>query len=112
MCLNQLNILVNSANRALLTDFGSARLMESKITPQKSFGSPNHCKNTGDQFFPQIEIDDSGAIVTLTGPAWTLRWAAPELLDGRLPSLKSDIWAFGWICWEVCDSWVATETTH
>ncbi|KIO20720.1 hypothetical protein M407DRAFT_29659 [Tulasnella calospora MUT 4182] len=36
----------------------------------------------------------------MTGPAWTVRWAAPELLDGYLPGLASDIWALGWICWE------------
>ncbi|KIO28298.1 hypothetical protein M407DRAFT_72038, partial [Tulasnella calospora MUT 4182] len=72
--LKSANILVNSENRALLTDFGSARLLELSITD---------------------------TIITITGPAWTLRWAAPEVLDGELPDLPSDIWAFGWICWEI-----------
>ncbi|KIO16619.1 hypothetical protein M407DRAFT_85814, partial [Tulasnella calospora MUT 4182] len=40
--------------------------------------------------------------LTLTGPAWSLRWAAPEVVrDGEQPSLPSDIWSAGWVCWEV-----------
>ncbi|KIO20739.1 hypothetical protein M407DRAFT_50882, partial [Tulasnella calospora MUT 4182] len=70
--LKSLNILVNSENRAIITDFGSARA-----------------------------IAASGESITMTGPAWTIRWAAPELLKGDLPGLGSDVWAFGWICWEV-----------
>ncbi|KIO34423.1 hypothetical protein M407DRAFT_53040, partial [Tulasnella calospora MUT 4182] len=68
--LKSLNILVNNKNRAVITDFGSACPMDPR--------SPDH----------------------VTGPAWTIRWAAPELLEGGLPNLASDIWAFGWICWE------------
>lgn len=43
---------------------------------------------------------ESGTSLTVTGPAWTLRWAAPELLNAEIPHLASDIWAFAWICWE------------
>ncbi|KIO20091.1 hypothetical protein M407DRAFT_81941, partial [Tulasnella calospora MUT 4182] len=75
--LKSLNILVNSGNRAVITDFGSAR---TALT---------------------AEIAPSGEFITITGPAWTMRWAAPELLEGDLPGLASDIWALGWICWEV-----------
>ncbi|KIO18626.1 hypothetical protein M407DRAFT_31736 [Tulasnella calospora MUT 4182] len=49
----------------------------------------------------KAEITESGEFITMTGPAWTVRWAAPELLDGALPGLGSDVWAFGWISWEV-----------
>ncbi|KIO17264.1 hypothetical protein M407DRAFT_85170, partial [Tulasnella calospora MUT 4182] len=72
--LKSLNILVNSQNRGVITDFGSARTA--------------------------AEVAPSGDFITMTGPAWTVRWAAPELLEGDLPGLASDIWALGWICWE------------
>lgn len=49
------------------------------------------------------DVADSGEFITITGPAWTLRWAAPELVAGGLPSLASDVWSLGWICWEVCN---------
>ncbi|KIO19418.1 hypothetical protein M407DRAFT_223103, partial [Tulasnella calospora MUT 4182] len=70
--LKSLNILINSQNRGVITDFGSARTVVAR----------------------------SGDFITMTGPAWTMRWAAPELLEGDLPGLASDIWALGWICWE------------
>ncbi|KIO32424.1 hypothetical protein M407DRAFT_66802 [Tulasnella calospora MUT 4182] len=75
--LKSLNVLINSKNEAIITDFGSAR---------------------------PVEVAASGATITLTSSKWTLRWAAPELLAGDLPDPASDIWAFGWICWEVMTS--------
>ncbi|KIO20728.1 hypothetical protein M407DRAFT_45985, partial [Tulasnella calospora MUT 4182] len=39
--------------------------------------------------------------ITLASSQWTLKWAAPELLHAAKSSLASDIWAFGWIVWEV-----------
>lgn len=39
--------------------------------------------------------------ITLTGNQYTLRWAAPELLEEDQLSLRSDIWALGWIVYEV-----------
>lgn len=39
--------------------------------------------------------------LTLSGPAWSFRWAPPEALKGTSLSLASDIWALGWIAWEV-----------
>ncbi|KAG8911585.1 hypothetical protein FRC00_006212, partial [Tulasnella sp. 408] len=64
----------------------------------------------------KAEVSSNGQLITLTGPAWTIRWAAPELLAGGVPTLASDIWALGWICWETVtgnfpfntlDDWVA-----
>ncbi|KIO17840.1 hypothetical protein M407DRAFT_49961, partial [Tulasnella calospora MUT 4182] len=49
-------------------------------------------------------ITDFGATastITLTGSGYTLRWAAPELLQDDKPCLRSDIWALGWIAYEV-----------
>ncbi|KIO26028.1 hypothetical protein M407DRAFT_49644, partial [Tulasnella calospora MUT 4182] len=81
--LKSLNVLVNSKNEGVITDFGSARSMES--------------------------MSASGTTITLTGFQWTLRWAAPELLAGSPADLATDIWAFGWICWEARRQQVMTS---
>ncbi|KIO18888.1 hypothetical protein M407DRAFT_83461, partial [Tulasnella calospora MUT 4182] len=49
----------------------------------------------------EIAVVVSGNRLTLTGPAWSLRWAAPEVASGEQQSLASDIWATGWVCWEI-----------
>ncbi|KIO32087.1 hypothetical protein M407DRAFT_47593, partial [Tulasnella calospora MUT 4182] len=76
--LKSLNILVNSSCRALITDFGSARSKPNADAEEQ---------NTSE--------------LTLTGPSYTLRWAAPEVLAGGENGLPSDMWAVGWICWEI-----------
>ncbi|KIO15715.1 hypothetical protein M407DRAFT_86831 [Tulasnella calospora MUT 4182] len=82
--LKSLNILVSVSYRAIITDFGSA--------PQPT---DERIDRT------QITIVASSNQLTLTGPAWSLRWAAPEVALGEPQNLASDIWAAGWICWEV-----------
>ncbi|KIO19005.1 hypothetical protein M407DRAFT_54037, partial [Tulasnella calospora MUT 4182] len=75
--LKSLNILVSSSCRAIITDFGSARLVS-------------------------ITIVATTNQLTLTGPVWSLRWAAPELItEEQQPGLASDIWSAGWVCWEM-----------
>lgn len=49
----------------------------------------------------KVTIVATGNQLTLTGPAWSLRWVAPEVVMGERQSLASDIWAAGWVCWEV-----------
>ncbi|KIO21758.1 hypothetical protein M407DRAFT_80000, partial [Tulasnella calospora MUT 4182] len=71
--LKSVNVLVSSECRAIITDFGSARRLTAKATKT----------------------------MTLTGDKYTLRWAAPELLNGDPPGLWSDIWALGWVGYEV-----------
>ncbi|KIO19355.1 hypothetical protein M407DRAFT_36120, partial [Tulasnella calospora MUT 4182] len=74
--LKSLNILVSSLYHAVITDFGSARVVR--------------------------ESEDEGTSeLTLTGPAWSLRWAPPEVVNGTPPGLSSDIWSAGWVCWEI-----------
>ncbi|KIO24750.1 hypothetical protein M407DRAFT_25898 [Tulasnella calospora MUT 4182] len=102
--LKSLNILVNSESRAVITDFGSARSVDS-ATEGVPKGVSKGVRSRRPTRAPTIEslkaeLTASGEFITMTGPAWTVRWAAPELLDGELPGLMSDIWAFGWICWE------------
>lgn len=89
-----------------MTDFGSARvLQDANITRP----DPEQISN----FQPTpIPDDDNGSTGTerpelitvlqaLTGPAWSTRWASPERLNDQDPDLPSDIWALGWVCWEV-----------
>ncbi|KIO18800.1 hypothetical protein M407DRAFT_52511, partial [Tulasnella calospora MUT 4182] len=75
--LKSLNILVfrGVKCRAAITDFGSARYLT------------QHDPNTQ---IEQIQRNN-----------YSLRWAAPELLIEDQLSLWSDIWALGWIAYEV-----------
>ncbi|KIO27213.1 hypothetical protein M407DRAFT_23520, partial [Tulasnella calospora MUT 4182] len=102
--LKSLNILVNSGSRAIITDFGSARAVNSAIQDvhvhNATKGGHGHSAEPPTTKPLTAEIAASGEFITMTGPAWTIRWAAPELLKGGLPGLGSDVWAFGWICWE------------
>lgn len=56
----------------------------------------------GTAAYNEITVVTSKDQSTLSDPAWSLRWAAPEVVrDGERPSLPSDIWSAGWVCWEV-----------
>ncbi|KIO33019.1 hypothetical protein M407DRAFT_18171 [Tulasnella calospora MUT 4182] len=96
------------SNRAMITDFGSARAVDSvaetalKGVPAAKATPTPHSAAMEAQEAESVtaEIAPSGDFITMTGPAWTVRWAAPELLHGDLPGLASDIWALGWISWE------------
>lgn len=51
---------------------------------------------------PAVTVTTEANRLTLTGPAWSLRWAAPEVVkEEAKPGLPSDIWSAGWVCWEV-----------
>ncbi|KIO18389.1 hypothetical protein M407DRAFT_31962 [Tulasnella calospora MUT 4182] len=106
--LKSLNILVNRKNRAMITDFGSARAVDSVaeralkgVRAAKATPTPHSAAMEAQEAESlTAEIAPSGDFITMTGPAWTVRWAAPELLRGDVPGLASDIWALGWISWE------------
>lgn len=102
----QLNILVSSSCRAIITDFGSSRALSNVVqhvvdqenVPDAS-GIPTMDKSADCRQLVIIATSDE---LTLTGPAWSLRWAAPEVIkEEEQPSLPSDIWSAGWVCWEV-----------
>ncbi|KIO32098.1 hypothetical protein M407DRAFT_53240, partial [Tulasnella calospora MUT 4182] len=76
--LKSLNILVDSKYHAVITDFGSAQLISQ-----------------------YIEFNSATLELTLTGPGYTIRWTAPEVLREEDQGLPSDMWAVGWICWEI-----------
>ncbi|KAG9026224.1 hypothetical protein FS837_004676 [Tulasnella sp. UAMH 9824] len=92
--LKSLNVLVNSDCRAVITDFGSARML------QMSSPDREQSSDAKEGTEPSVIIDSMDAQLTLSGPAWSLRWAAPEVLYGGNLGLASDMWAFAWICWE------------
>ncbi|KIO32560.1 hypothetical protein M407DRAFT_50041, partial [Tulasnella calospora MUT 4182] len=81
--LKSLNILVNSSYQAVITDFGSARIRR--------------------------RVDASTLDLTLTGPGFSLRWTSPEVLRDEMRDLPSDMWAMGWICWEIITGRVPFE---
>lgn len=54
---------------------------------------------------PRIAFNPTTSELTLTGPMYSLRWAAPEVLDNGVQELANDMWAVGWISWEV--GWIA-----
>jgi serine/threonine protein kinase len=71
------NILITDERRACLADFGLATVSASQVLKFSSF--------------------------TTARLGGTLRWTAPELLDGTTDdnNTKSDIYAFACICYEV-----------
>ncbi|KAG8912886.1 hypothetical protein FRC01_004844 [Tulasnella sp. 417] len=106
--LKSLNILVNSDNHAVITDFGSARKIQPSPTNEPrtqdlSFKPPLSVERHSNPKRAQslFQLKECGTFITLTGPVYTLRWAAPEVLLDEKFGLASDIWAFGWICWEI-----------
>lgn len=102
----KLNILVSSSYHAIITDFGSARRISNTVKQKIAENyvrdsSPVPIQEAGSSH-SEVTITVSGNQLTLTGPLWSLRWAAPELLTREeLPSLASDVWSAGWVCWEV-----------
>ncbi|KAG9041189.1 hypothetical protein FS837_012632 [Tulasnella sp. UAMH 9824] len=93
-----INVLVNSEYRAVITDFGSAR--------HPAVNGPKKERERTDEKFqpaPSLEatLDPSTNTITLTCSHYTPRWAAPELLQEDDASLACDIWAFGWVAYEV-----------
>ncbi|KAG8984969.1 hypothetical protein FRB90_005019 [Tulasnella sp. 427] len=92
-----MNILVNDSFDAVITDFGSARLVDK---PQSSSTLANEAIDAQQVARLQVKFRADTNELTLSGAQISLRWAAPEVLDEATPDLPSDMWAFGWICWE------------
>ncbi|KAG9036822.1 hypothetical protein FS837_001603 [Tulasnella sp. UAMH 9824] len=104
--LKSANILVNSDFRALITDFGSARFTEpnapSSADAGAVSGSDDGSEPADDVTDPiTVEFSAHSGMLMLTGPEFSFRWVAPEVLVEENLGLASDIWAFGWISWEV-----------
>ncbi|KAG9018928.1 hypothetical protein FRB90_008121 [Tulasnella sp. 427] len=78
------NVLVNGNFRAVLCDFGLARLYE-------------------DSGFGRLE--------TTTGFKGSIRWCSPEILDGAPRTPGSDIYAWAWLVWEIMTGELPYEGT-
>ncbi|KAG9042257.1 hypothetical protein FS837_011095, partial [Tulasnella sp. UAMH 9824] len=112
--LKSLNILVNSSCRAVITDFGSARVLRND---DNRLGNREEKPNAGEavaanegETCPEVTVVASGNQFTLTGPVRTLRWTAPELVrDEAQSGLASDIWSAGWVCWEMMTNKIPFE---
>ncbi|KAG9049697.1 hypothetical protein FS837_009461 [Tulasnella sp. UAMH 9824] len=106
--LKSLNIVVNQNFEAIIADFGSARILSSRkakrprpgtlLRPRLAAQPPGHSNHSIQSLISSMS---SLAIHTGSGPAWTTRWASPEVLSGHKTSLAGDIWALGWVCWEI-----------
>ncbi|KAG8931060.1 Tyrosine-protein kinase abl1, partial [Tulasnella sp. 408] len=100
-----LNVILNQKNKAVITDFGSGRSVDSTSRNISQFQGPSvEVARHSNAVPPKIKVVASGGTITLTGPEWVLSWAAPELQGKGVSERTGDIWAFGWICWEVLTS--------
>lgn len=104
----QLNILVTAEYRAIITDFGSARRLANEEPAEQPSENGDRSQPAGLDPGSDSEITPPQAVfcadtntITLTGNNYTIRWAAPELLMDDRPGLGSDIWALGWVAYEV-----------
>ncbi|KIO33001.1 hypothetical protein M407DRAFT_18158 [Tulasnella calospora MUT 4182] len=103
--LKSLNILVNSSYRAVIIDFGSARIKRNANTANYTVPEPpGQIRNDNiaqASASPEIKFNPSTMELTLTDPEFSLNWIAPEVLRGQVQDLPSDMWAIGWVCWEI-----------
>ncbi|KIO19037.1 hypothetical protein M407DRAFT_83304, partial [Tulasnella calospora MUT 4182] len=99
--LKSLKILVSLSNHAIITDFGSARVLRESSRKDGRRSDHGTRNPTPKGNCSQIQFTVTGNQLTLTGPAWSLRWAPPEVVNGDSPGLPSDIWSAAWVCWEV-----------
>ncbi|KAG9031985.1 hypothetical protein FS837_002844 [Tulasnella sp. UAMH 9824] len=98
--LKSFNILVNSSYRAVITDFGSARIIR-RVKPETRSEQVPINDTFVESTSPHVKFSASTLDLTLTAPGYTLRWTAPEVLNDGTQDLPSDMWALGWICWEI-----------
>ncbi|KIO26362.1 hypothetical protein M407DRAFT_24328 [Tulasnella calospora MUT 4182] len=115
--LKSLNILVSSSYHAIITDFGSACFVTNNAEWE-----PNHNTIREAGRIPiaeeasshhEVTLTASANQLTFTGPHWTLRWAAPEVvMEVERPGLASDIWSAAWVCWEMMTDRVPFEDVN
>eukprot|EP00842_Homolaphlyctis_polyrhiza_P005979 jgi/Hompol1/6382/HPOL_000766-RA len=98
--LKSLNLLVADDGTIKVADFGIAMEMTATniaAVKQRSKAKSEAKRSSND--LAQSKGGDDG----MAGHGGTLQWMAPELLVGRepRPSLKTDVFAFGVILWEI-----------
>jgi serine/threonine protein kinase len=82
----QINVLVTRSGRAVIADFGHSSIVMNSGIPALSSTVPQ-----------------SGG---------TLRWRAPEILNEGPTSVKSDVYAFGGVCYEVGSTMQLSANCH
>ncbi|KAG8922738.1 hypothetical protein FRC01_013673 [Tulasnella sp. 417] len=97
------NILVDPANHAVITDFGSARRMRRDSATDSPWPTFDELFTRSEGGFtqPQLEYSAVTGTLTLSSPGYTDRWAAPEVLVYEWFGPPGDIWSFAWISWEI-----------
>lgn len=101
------NVLVNSASRAVVTDFLSARILRrvSKVAERQVYGQAMVLQQfkfpAEGPSSPQLSISYCGTRLSLVALGEYVRWEAPEVHFGMQPDFPCDIWAAGWICCEI-----------
>ncbi|KIO25867.1 hypothetical protein M407DRAFT_75204, partial [Tulasnella calospora MUT 4182] len=68
------NVLVSAKFKAILCDFGLARLQESS---------------------------GAGRLETSTAFKGSIRWCSPEIINGAIREPSSDVYAWAWLVWEI-----------
>ncbi|KAG9006823.1 hypothetical protein FRB90_009726 [Tulasnella sp. 427] len=100
--LKSMNILVGSDYHAMITDFGSARAIDDRDrNAEDEARGETTSQQPSEAPAPEIKIESTGSQLTLTVYGFSLRWAPPEVVNGKRAKLASDIWSAGWVCWEV-----------
>ncbi|KAG9037169.1 hypothetical protein FS837_001499, partial [Tulasnella sp. UAMH 9824] len=103
--LKSFNILVNSSYQAVITDFGAARIIakeENQLSsPYQIPGDYKGVNKAAGLTSSKFEFEATTLDLTVTRPKYSVRWTAPEMLDGDKQDLPSDMWAMGWTCWEI-----------
>ncbi|KIO26354.1 hypothetical protein M407DRAFT_24322 [Tulasnella calospora MUT 4182] len=112
--LKSLNILVSSSYEAVITDFGSARLVTDNLEQEPTNNTVREASRVPiteeASSLHEVTVTASANQLTYTGPHWTLRWAAPEVVMGeKRLGLAIDIWSAAWVCWEMMTDSVPFE---
>ncbi|KIO26932.1 hypothetical protein M407DRAFT_23869 [Tulasnella calospora MUT 4182] len=109
--LKSLNILVNAFNRGVITDFGCTRINPRSQDCGETQASSRLLTAAGvnlsaaNDALPTAPATSMAPQKKPVAPGYSTRWAAPELLlqveTEAEADLRSDIWAFGLLCWEI-----------
>ncbi|KAG8990704.1 hypothetical protein FRB90_001655 [Tulasnella sp. 427] len=102
--LKSVNIMISSSNRAVITDFGAAHYQRDSQPEASRRSNQNlQVRSSSSTTVSEAEYSSSENIIFITGDQWTLRWAAPEVLEGGEDSigcLPRDVWSLAWVAYE------------
>lgn len=82
----------------MITDFGSARRVRPMAIDRETQVVDN--RETAADPSLKVTVCERDKTITITRSNFTLRWAAPEVLNEEDRAVSADIWSFGWVCYE------------